>query len=61
MALAKRFITKIECGDFHSLALENNGTLYSWGMCEKGECGHGKFEDVETPSRIKYFTGKAIV
>jgi alpha-tubulin suppressor-like RCC1 family protein len=51
----------IDCGDFHSLALENNGTLYSWGAGEKGECGHGKFEDVETPQRIKYFDGKTIV
>ena len=48
-ALEKKIITHIDCGDFHSLALEENGTLYSWGLGEKGECGQGKFEDVETP------------
>ena len=42
------------------MALEDNGTLYSWGAGEKGECGHGKFEDVETPQRIKFFDGKFI-
>jgi alpha-tubulin suppressor-like RCC1 family protein len=37
------------------LALEDNGTLYSWGVGEKGECGHGKFEDIEAPTKIKFF------
>jgi alpha-tubulin suppressor-like RCC1 family protein len=60
-SLEKKFITKIDCGDFHSLALDDHGTLYSWGISEKGECGNGKFEDVETPSRIKFFDGKIIV
>lgn len=59
--LERKTIVQIGCGDFHSLALEDNGTLYSWGMGEKGECGHGKFEDVEIPQRIKFFDGKIII
>jgi len=43
------------------LALEENGSLYSWGVGEKGECGHGKFEEVEIPTKIKFFEGKKIV
>ena len=30
-------------------------------MGEKGECGHGRFEDMEVPQRIKFFDGKTIV
>jgi alpha-tubulin suppressor-like RCC1 family protein len=30
--LEKKFIRKIDCGDFHSLALDENGSIYSWGM-----------------------------
>ena len=60
-SLQTKFITTIDCGDFHSLALEDNGNLYSWGIGEKGQCGHGKFEDVETPTKIKFFAGKTIV
>ena len=30
-------------------------------MGQHGECGHGKFEDMETPTKIKYFEGKRFV
>lgn len=30
-SLESKFIIRIECGDFHSLALEDNGSVYSWG------------------------------
>lgn len=59
-ALEAKKIKQIDCGDFHSLALEENGTLYSWGVGGKGECGHGKFEDVEVPTKIRFFDGKNI-
>ena len=59
--LANKKIVQIDCGDFHSLALEDNGTLYSWGAGERGECGHGKFENVELPTKIRFFEGKKIV
>ena len=48
-ALENKKITKIDCGDFHSLALDKDGMLYSWGVGEKGECGHGMFKDVDMP------------
>ena len=60
-ALEKKFIKKIDCGDFHSLALDSNGEIYSWGSGKYGECGHGKFADVEVPTKIKYFEGKKFV
>ena len=59
--LEKKIITKIECGDFHSLALDQNGVLYAWGMNKSGECGNGKFEDVEIPTRMKFFDGKKVI
>ena len=60
-ALEKKFIKKIDCGDFHSLALDSNGEIYSWGSGKYGECGNGKFADVEVPTKIKYFEGKKFV
>jgi len=59
-ALMGKDIAYIDCGDLHSLALEKNGTLWSWGTGDKGICGHGKFEDIETPQRIKFFDGKPV-
>jgi alpha-tubulin suppressor-like RCC1 family protein len=37
------------------VALDDTGAIYSWGLGEKGECGHGKFEDIEVPTKIKFF------
>ena len=59
--LESLFIKRIDCGDFHSLALENIGNVYSWGIGMQGECGHGIFKDAETPTRIKYLEGKNVV
>jgi E3 ubiquitin-protein ligase HERC3 len=60
-ALKAECIVKIECGDFHSLALTDKGQLYSWGTGEKGECGHERFEDCEVPKRIRYFESREII
>lgn len=60
-ALEGRVITKIGCGDFHSVALEDNGNLYTWGKGDEGECGHGKYEDSEVPQRMKFFNTKNVI
>jgi alpha-tubulin suppressor-like RCC1 family protein len=35
-------VVQVACGSSHSLALMNNGELYSWGNNEHGQCGTGK-------------------
>jgi alpha-tubulin suppressor-like RCC1 family protein len=46
-------IIQIDCGDFHSMALDSEGKLYTWGgggpAYNKGQCGHGHSEDIENP------------
>jgi len=50
-------VIAIDCGDFHSLALDETGALYSWGGggvdYNRGQCGHGNFEDAEGPKQVK--------
>ena len=57
LAEAGAVITSIDCGDFHSVALDRYGVLYTWGgggqNYNKGQCGHGTNEDTETPSIVK--------
>lgn len=43
------------------MALEDNGSVYTWGWGEDGECGQGKNEDVEIPTKMKFFTTKTVV
>ena len=62
MALVKKKITQISCGDHHSTALSSANEIFSWGgggaSYNKGQCGHGDLKDVEAPKRIEYFRNK---
>ena len=42
-------ITKISCGEAHSLALTNNNIVYSWGFGSNGQLGLGFCEDSFEP------------
>lgn len=59
--LINNYITDIDCGDFHSLALDDEGRLYSWGgggqSYNKGQCGHGNDHDVSEPKQVQFFDG----
>lgn len=48
-------IVEIEMGDYHYLALNNNGELYSWGLNSKncGCLGLGDSNNVSYPSKVK--------
>lgn len=52
-------IVQVSCGDYHSLALDDNGNVYSWGgggsNYNRGQCGHGNAKDNETPKIIDFF------
>ena len=39
-------IKDVKCGDFHNIALDINGKVYSWGDNSRGQCGHG-MDDVD--------------
>ena len=58
-------ITKVACGDFHSVALTTEGKLYSWGgggnFFNRGQCGHGNNKDSESPEIIRSLEKKIIV
>lgn len=54
-ALAKVEISSVECGQYHSLALAADGTVYSWGWGVHGQLGHGNSDGISLPKRIEAF------
>ena len=48
-------ITSISCGMYFSLALNEEGVVYSWGFGSSGRLGHGDDNSVGNPKRIFYF------
>ncbi|XP_062902909.1 probable E3 ubiquitin-protein ligase HERC4 [Mobula hypostoma] len=51
-------IAQIRCGHYHSLALSQDGTVYSWGLNTYGQLGNGKdLEKQSRPQRVRSLTG----
>jgi len=48
----------VRSGAAHVIALDTEGSCYSWGKCHMGQLGHGEMdEDVHTPLIIKGLVG----
>ncbi|XP_013171805.1 PREDICTED: probable E3 ubiquitin-protein ligase HERC4 isoform X1 [Papilio xuthus] len=59
--LAAKSVIQIACGSYHSIALTNNGDLYSWGANSYGQCGLGNMTNKETtPQQITSLFGVPI-
>ncbi|CEM11562.1 unnamed protein product [Vitrella brassicaformis CCMP3155] len=48
-------IRSISCGAFHTLAIDAEGRVYSWGAGEYGELGLGDFRHRASPVRVEAF------
>ncbi|KAI3382437.1 hypothetical protein SNEBB_003489 [Seison nebaliae] len=52
-SLEKEIIIKIECGATHSMALNRNGELFTFGYGADGILGHGNTHSSQLPQMIK--------
>jgi len=50
-------VVKIFCGGSHSLALTDDGQLYTWGRGEEGQLGHGDYRHRSIPTLVEHFSG----
>lgn len=48
----RNFVTNIECGAYHSLAVDNKGNLYGWGESRCGQLGLGRKIKEPVPKQI---------
>ncbi len=44
--------TQIAAGEYHTLAIKSDGTLWAWGRNDKGQLGDGSLIDKNTPIQI---------
>ncbi|CAI7885621.1 unnamed protein product [Closterium sp. NIES-53] len=51
-SLCGRPIKHIACGDCHCIAVDANGTAFSWGRNQNGQLGLGTLDDALVPTQI---------
>ena len=51
----------VSAGDFHSLALAADGTVWSWGYGLFGRLGHGNQQRQLLPKKVEAFAGQRVV
>eukprot|EP00112_Aurelia_sp_Birch-Aquarium-sp1_P026355 Seg930.2 transcript_id=Seg930.2/GoldUCD/mRNA.D3Y31 product="Secretion-regulating guanine nucleotide exchange factor" protein_id=Seg930.2/GoldUCD/D3Y31 len=50
----------VAAGMRHSVALTENGEIYTWGCGKKGQLGHGDTKNQVAPKRVKFPDGEMI-
>ena len=55
------YITRIACGSRHSMALDSQKCLYSWGFGQKGRLGHDNENNVRFPKLIELLSSSKIL
>jgi len=53
--------TQIAAGTFHTVAIQANGTLWAWGLNDKGQLGDGTTTNKNIPTQIGTDTDWAII
>jgi len=53
LGLEKLKIVTVVCGGAHTMALHDNGIIYSWGCGANGRLGHGDEEDIYEPKMVE--------
>ncbi|CAI5507255.1 unnamed protein product [Closterium sp. Naga37s-1] len=56
-SLCGRPIKHIACGDCHCIAVDANGTAFSWGRNQNGQLGLGTLDDALVPTQITALAG----
>ncbi|MCF7808221.1 MAG: choice-of-anchor D domain-containing protein [Candidatus Marinimicrobia bacterium] len=62
--LSGKVITDIASGQYHTLALSDDGKLYAWGMNNEGQLGNGNKVDSSVPVEVDMtglLSGKTII
>ena len=51
----------VACGTNHTLAVDGDGAVWSWGKSDFGKCGHGDDADCKAPARVAALAGVDVV
>jgi alpha-tubulin suppressor-like RCC1 family protein len=53
-AFGNGYVVSVQTPDWHSLALESDGTLWGWGSNDHGQLGNGTTNDAYSPTLVQW-------
>ncbi|QCE16671.1 protein RCC2 homolog [Vigna unguiculata] len=60
-ALAGETVVKVACGTNHTVAVDKNGYVYTWGFGGYGRLGHREQKDEWAPRRVEVFQNRNLL
>lgn len=60
-ALAEKEVTRLACGQNHSVAVASDGGVWTWGFGGYGRLGHRVQQDEYKPRLVETLTGRLVV
>ena len=51
----------IECGLHHTVGLSKNGEVFTWGIYNEGQLGHGDRKERRGPTKVEALDGSVII
>ncbi|XP_014502177.1 protein RCC2 [Vigna radiata var. radiata] len=60
-ALAGETVVKVACGTNHTVAVDKNGYVYTWGFGGYGRLGHREQKDEWVPRRVEVFQNRNLL
>lgn len=51
--IANKKIVDIACGYQHTVAVTEEGEVYTWGLGKSGALGHGNYDQVDMPKKVE--------
>lgn len=51
--LENKKIKQVECGFSHTVALTEDGEVFTWGEGKQGALGHGDWENIHLPKKVE--------
>jgi len=54
-------VNNVSCGLYHSMAVTDDGELYSWGLGAYGQLGHSDAKDCIIPTKVEAMEGQAVL
>ncbi|XP_046385800.1 uncharacterized protein LOC124155755 [Ischnura elegans] len=56
-SLCREQVVQVSAGQYHSMALTDDGRVYTWGWGVYGQLGHGNVEDCTVPTLVQALNG----